>query len=254
MPVALVTGAAKRLGRTTALTLAAKGYDIAAHYNSSEPDARSLADEVEAMGRRCATLKANLADAEETAAMFDAAVDALGAPEVLINNASVFVNDDATTFDPSDLAQNIAVNLTAPLILSSRFAAAASVGANNVIVNMLDNKLTRMNPDFFSYTISKYGLAGATEMMAIRFAPEVRVAGVAPSVTLISGKQTQESFERSQKMSLLGRGPTPQDIAQTIVYLIDTTVITGQTIVVDAGQVRMNLPRDVAFLVKDEFK
>ncbi|MEM8752487.1 MAG: SDR family oxidoreductase, partial [Pseudomonadota bacterium] len=97
-------------------------------------------------------------------------------------------------------------------------------------------------------------LSGATEMMAIRFAPEVRVVGVAPSVTLISGKQTQEAFERSQKMTLLGRGPTPEDIAATIMYLVDTKVVTGQTIVVDAGQVRMNLPRDVAFLVKDEFK
>ncbi|MEM8751668.1 MAG: SDR family oxidoreductase [Pseudomonadota bacterium] len=254
MPLALVTGAAKRLGRRTSLTLAARGYDIAAHYNSSDDEARALAAEVEGLGRRCGIFGADLSDAGATAALFDEVVAAMGAPEVLINNASVFVNDDATTFDPKDLAANVAVNLTAPLILASRFAAAATPGANNVVVNMLDNKLTRMNPDFFSYTISKCGLSGATEMMAIRFAPEVRVVGVAPSVTLISGKQTQEAFERSQKMTLLGRGPTPEDIAATIMYLVDTKVVTGQTIVVDAGQVRMNLPRDVAFLVKDEFK
>lgn len=251
MTIALVTGAAKRLGRAIALKLAANGHEIAAHYNGSATEAQSLKAEIEADGGRATLFQADLSDAAATTAMFDAVVETVGAPTVLVNNASLFLNDDAMGFDPADLAANMAVNLTAPLVLSSRFAAKAPEGANNVIVNMLDNKLNRLNPDFFSYTISKYGLKGATEMMAMRFAPNIRVVGVAPSVTLISGKQTQESFERSQKMTLLQRGPGADDIVDAVIYLIEAKVITGQVLTVDGGQVHMNLPRDVAFLVKE---
>ena len=116
---------------------------------------------------------------------------------------------------------------------------------------MIDSKVFSLNPDFFTYTISKYALRGATEMMAMRFAPRIRVCGIAPSVTLISGKQTQENFERSWTMTPLGRGPTPEEVGDAVVFMWQTKSYNGQIMTLDGGQSLLKLPRDVAFLVKE---
>ena len=221
MSVALITGAGKRLGRSIALALAADGYRIAGHFHSSRDEAESLVGEIEADGGSAAIFQADLSDRAAVGRLFDEVQAEMGAPSVLVNSASTFVNDDIVDFNPAHLDANLAVNLTAPLILSSRFAAACEAGANNVIVNLLDNKLKRLNPDFFSYTTSKYAFLGATEMMSMRLAPDVRVNGIAPSVTLISGKQTQENFERSQALTMLRRGPNAEDIVRAVRYLVE---------------------------------
>ncbi len=246
--VALVTGAARRLGRAIALALAGEGYAIAAHYGQSADDAASLKSRIEAAGGTCALFPADLADARAASALVGEVAAAMGTPQVLVNNASTFFNDDATDFTPEGLASNMAVNLTAPLLLAQAFFERAEADRDNVIVNMLDNKLYGLNPDFFTYTLAKAGLGAATEMLALRFAPRVRTCGIAPSVTLVSGKQTQEAFERSWRMNPLGRGPTPQEIGDAVAFILRSAAMNGRVIVIDGGQSLARPPRDVGFL------
>lgn len=249
--IALITGAARRLGREIALSLAQDGFHIAAQYGRSQAEAELLKQEVEAAGGACDIFQCDFMQPEAAGRLFDEVVREVGVPEVLINNASTFVNDDIEDFAYAHLEANMKVNLAAPLSLASCFARRAEAGRNNVVINMLDNKLERLSADFFSYTISKYALLGATEMMALRFAPKVRVVGVAPSVTLISGEQDEANFARSRRLTLMERGPELRHITSTIRFLIDNDIITGEVIAVDGGQILMNLPRDVAFLVGD---
>ena len=245
---ALVTGGARRLGRAIALGLARAGWDIALHYGRSADDAAATVREIVALGRRAIAVQADLADEAQTAAMFDAAWQGLGALGCLVNNASRFEPDRPETAGYESLLAHAGPNLAAPVLLSRRLHEALGENRCGVVINLLDQKLDNPNPDFFSYTLTKFGLLGATRMMAMAFAPRLRVAGVSPGVTLVSGGQTEAGFAQSHTMTPLGRSSTPEDIVRAVVFLADARAITGVNLLVDGGQHLLPLPRDVMYL------
>ena len=245
---ALVTGGARRLGRAIALGLARAGWDIALHYGRSADDAAATVREIVALGRRAIAVQADLADEAQTAAMFDAAWQGLGAVGCLVNNASRFEPDRPETAGYASLLAHAGPNLAAPVLLSRRLHEALGESRCGVVINLLDQKLDNPNPDFFSYTLTKFGLLGATRMMAMAFAPRLRVAGVSPGVTLVSGGQTEAGFAQSHTMTPLGRSSTPEDIVRAVVFLADARAITGVNLLVDGGQHLLPLPRDVMYL------
>ena len=235
--IAIVTGGAKRIGAEISRALAADGWHVLIHYNRSKAEAEALA---EAIGG--SIVQAELADPDAADRIVSAAP---GRPSLLVNNASRFVYDSAADFVAADWDVHMDVNLRAPALLSRAFAERAEEG---MIVNLLDSKLAAPNPDFFTYTLSKIGLAGLTELTARAFAPRIRVNAIAPSVTMVSGPQSRDNFEKVHALNALRRGVDVSDIVRALRFLIDTPVITGQTINLDGGQRFLGLARDVQFL------
>ncbi len=250
MPGILITGGAKRIGAAMARAFAAAGFRVVVHYNSAQAEAEALAAALNDTGETCRLVQGDLQDPAAVEAVWAAAAGWLGRVNVLLNNASAFLNDDIFTLDPARVAAHFAVNLHAPLALSARMAAQDLGGKDGLIVNMLDNKVFALNPDFFSYTLSKSALASATEMLAMRFGGAPRVCAIAPAITLISGRQSPENFEKSSRINPLERQVTPADLTRAALYLWAAKAMNGQVITVDGGQSLWHLPRDVAFLVK----
>jgi NAD(P)-dependent dehydrogenase (short-subunit alcohol dehydrogenase family) len=240
MRTAIVTGGAKRIGAALVRALAADGWHVLIHYRQSQEEAVALAAEI----GEATLVRADLAEPAAADAILDAA-EGLPPLGLLINSASRFDHDDIADFTPESWAAHLDVNLRAPALLSRGFAARARDG---LIVNLLDAKLAAPNPDFFSYTISKIGLAGLTELAARAFAPAIRVCGIAPSVTMVSGPQSRDNFAKVHGLNALGRGVRVEEIVAALRFLIATPTITGQTIVLDGGQRFLSLPRDVQFL------
>ena len=247
---ALVTGAGRRIGRAIALGLAKAGWDVAVHYRSSEEEARETAAQVEALGRRAVLLQCDLADEAAVRALLPRAIKALGPIGCVVNNASQFDYDSAADFSPALLAAHMQANVSAPILLAQALHAATPAGSLAAVVNLLDQKLFNMNPDFLSYTLSKAALHTATTMLAQALAPTVRVCGVAPGLTLVSGAQSTDGFAKAHQATPLGHSSSPQDIVDAVCYLAGARAITGATLVVDGGQHLMPLPRDVMFLTK----
>ena len=237
---AIVTGGAKRIGAEIARALAADGWHVLIHYHRSQAEAEALAAEI---GQ--ATIGyADLADPGAATTIL-AASEGLPPPRLLVNNASRFVHDDFADFGLDGWAAHLDVNLRAPALLSQAFAARAGSG---LIVNLLDAKLAALNPDFFSYTLSKIGLAGLTELCARALAPNIRVCGIAPAVTMVSGPQSRDNFAKVHALNALKRGVDVADIVAALRFLIATPSLTGETILLDGGQRFLSLPRDVQFL------
>jgi len=245
---ALVTGGARRIGRSVAAALGAAGWHVVVHYNHSSTDAEETVEAIVAAGGRAEALAADLADPSACAGLVEAAGGATGGLTCLINNASLFIEDTAHDVDGDVFDRVMAVNLRAPAILSRAFAAQVPEEGVGVIVNILDQKLVNPNPDFLSYTLSKYGLAALTEMTAVSFGPNVRVCAVAPGLTLPSGDQPRDQFEAVHGRTPLARGSRPEDIAGAVLYLADARAVTGETILVDGGQHLVPSARDVMFL------
>lgn len=239
---AIVTGGAKRIGAELVRALAADGWHVLIHCNQSLAEARALAAEIETSG----IVQADLADAD-SAERIMTALDGLPPPRLLVNNASRFVYDSAKDFDVAGWAAHLDVNLRAPALLSRAFAARVGTGPG-LIVNLLDAKIAAPNPDFYSYTVSKIGLAGLTELCARAFAPAIRVCGIAPSVTLVSGPQSRANFEAVHKLNALGRGVDVAEIVGALRFIIATPSFTGQNILLDGGQRFLSLARDVQFV------
>ena len=239
---AIVTGGARRIGAELARALAADGWHVLIHCNRSVIEAEALAAEL----GDAAVVRAELADpgAAETVM---AALDGLPPARLLVNNASRFVYDSAAGFTVDGWDAHMDVNLRAPALLSRAFAARVGEGPG-LIVNLLDAKLVAPNPDFFSYTVSRFGLAGLTELTARAFAPAVRVCGIAPSVTLVSGPQSRDNFEAVHRLNALRRGVDVTEIVGALRFIVATPTLTGQTIILDGGQRFLALPRDVQFL------
>jgi len=233
---ALITGAAKRLGRTVAEGLAADGWDLCLHYNGSRAEAEAVADACRARGVRVVTLQADLADAAAAAGLAARATAALGPLNLLINNASVFEHDTAETMTIESWNLNLDVNLRAPTLLCQAFASQLPEEAKGNIINFLDQRVARPGPSYFSYTISKCALWVATRMLAMALAPRIRVNGIGPGLTLPSGGQSEIEFMEAQARSLLGFGAAPTDIMQAIRYLLAAAPVTGQILYVDAGE------------------
>ena len=231
---ALVTGGARRIGRAIVLALAARGHDVAIHHRDSAPDADALADEVRALGARAAVVSADLTDEAETRALIPAAADALGPLSSLVNNASVFEDDRVGGLSRETWDLHLETNLRAPVVLAEAFAAQAPDGSS--IVNLLDQRVLKPDPRFFSYALSRNGLWWATRTLAQALAPRIRVNGVGPGPTLASIHQSEVEFAAEQTAMPLGHGPSPEDIAGAVVYLVDARSVTGQMIAVDAGQ------------------
>ncbi|HEV2866342.1 MAG TPA: SDR family NAD(P)-dependent oxidoreductase [Allosphingosinicella sp.] len=239
---AIVTGGATRIGAELTRALAVDGWHVLIHCNRSVEEARALAAELAS----ASVVQAELADAGAAEAII-AALDGLPPPRLLVNNASRFAYDRAADFSLASWDAHLDINLRAPALLSQAFAAAAGEGPA-LIVNLLDAKLAAPNPDFFSYTVSKFGLAGLTELCARAFAPAVRVCGIAPSVTLVSGPQSRDNFEAVHNLNALERGVDVTEIVAALRFIIAAPSLTGQTIVLDGGQRFLALPRDVQFL------
>ena len=231
---ALVTGGAKRIGRAICLELAAAGFDVAIHHRDSANEAARLVDEVEALGACAVALSADLADVEATHALVGRAVDALGPLSVLVNNASVFADDRLDSLTGDSWAAHMDVNLRAPVMLAQAFAAQAPDGA--AIVNILDQRVLKPDPRFFSYGLSKSALWVATRTMAQALAPRIRVNGVGPGPTLPSVHQAAGEFEAEARATLLQRAGSPEAVARAVRWLVDAEQVTGQMIAVDGGQ------------------
>jgi NAD(P)-dependent dehydrogenase (short-subunit alcohol dehydrogenase family) len=248
--VALVTGAGRRIGRAIAIGLAQAGWDVAVHYRSAAGEAEDTAAAIRALGRRAIVLDCDLGDETGVRALVGRAVAALGALDCIVNNASLFEYDSALDFSPALLARHMQANVSAPLLLAQALHAATPEGGQAAVINLLDQKLYNLNPDFLSYTLSKAALHTATTMLAQALAPKVRVVGVAPGLTMVSGAQTEDGFEKAHSATPLGRSSTPQDIVDAVCYAACARAVTGATLIVDGGQHLMPLPRDVMFLAK----
>jgi NAD(P)-dependent dehydrogenase (short-subunit alcohol dehydrogenase family) len=246
MPACLVTGAARRIGAGLTRALVGEGWTVVAHYNSSPDEAEELAMELGA--DKVLPLQADLSNPSEVAGLIATAADRAGVPlSLLVNNASLFEEDHAGTLKGARWDQHMQVNLKAPAFLSQDFAAQVPGGTTGLIVNLLDQKLWNLNPDFFSYTVSKAGLRAVTEMLAQALAPKVRVCGIASGIVLPSTHQSQAHFEKVHNMNPLARGAKVEDIARTLLFLIDSPAISGQTILVDGGQHFSGQDRDVLY-------
>ena len=230
--IALVTGGGKRLGAKIAAALGADGWHVVVHYNTSGTDAEAVAAAIRDAGGSADTVRFDMDDTAGIAGF----MDGVGRVDALINSASIFEPDRPETVTPVQLEHTLRVNLVAPVLLASAMARRHEDRASGCIINLLDQKLFNLNPDFFSYTLAKQALLGATTTMAMAFAPRVRVNGVAPGITLPSGGQSPEEFARAHRMNPMQGGSTPEDIIRAVRFILATPSMTGETIIVDGGQ------------------
>ncbi|MEI9887428.1 MAG: SDR family oxidoreductase [Rhizomicrobium sp.] len=244
---ALVTGGGARLGATMVRRLAADGWAVAIHYRHSAKDAEALAQEITGAGGRAAALGCDLEKSGDFADLFRRANAVLGFCSLLVNNASAFEYDDISNITRANLEKLFAVNLHAPVLLARDFAGQLRAGSKGLIVNVLDQKVFNLNPDFLSYTLTKSALEAATRLLAQAMAPNVRVCGIAPGLTLRSGEQTAEGFAAAHAKTPLGFGSEPGDIAEALSFLTKVPSITGTTVVVDGGQHLEARSHDVMF-------
>jgi NAD(P)-dependent dehydrogenase (short-subunit alcohol dehydrogenase family) len=233
---ALVTGAAKRIGRALALALAGEGWAVAVHHHRSHAEAEALVAEIAAAGGRAAALAADLAREAETEALVARAAAALGPLGLMINNASVFEDDTALGATRQSWDRHLEVNLRAPFVLMQQFARLLPADADGAIVNILDERVWNLTPYFVSYTLSKAGLWSLTQSMALALAPRIRVNGIGPGPTLPSLRQSEAQFRRQQAMMPLQRGTTPEEIAAALRFILSAPAMTGQMIALDGGQ------------------
>lgn len=243
-PVCLVTGGAKRIGRAIATALAAD-FDVAIHANRSIEEAEALAVELGTRGAGAAVFSADFADPETASSMVERAAAHFGRLDLVVNSASAFEYDTPSTFTTEQMQKMLSVNLVAQTVVARTFGTVGSPDAT--LINMLDNKVFAPNPDFFSYSLAKMALKGATEMLAMHYRGKMRVCGIAPGNTLISGSQSDADFSKDWTKTLTGAGPTPGDIARTVQFIWRTKSLNGEIIVLDGGQKLMARERDVAF-------
>lgn len=235
-PTALVTGASRRIGRAIALDLAKAGWRVGVHYNSSALDAGKTVEDIRAAGGDAAMLQADLSDMNAVGSLVSQCRQALGAPTCLVNNASLFERDMIDTLKPGKWQEHMDINLRAPVFLAQSFAAEMDDNQQGVIINLLDQRVWKLTPDFLSYTISKSALWTATRTLAQALAPRIRVNAIGPGPTLANERQTAEGFRKQQDATILGRGPLPDEICSAVRFIIDAPSMTGQMIALDGGQ------------------
>ena len=243
---ALVTGAGIRLGRAMALYLAGRGYDVAVHFASSDADAVEVVDQIQAMGQQAVALQADLLNEREVQSLVGRAVDGLGgAINCLVNNASIFEYDTLETATFDSWNRHIGSNLRAPFVLTQCFAAQAPKAtpdengeplSSALVVNMLDQRVRKLTPEFMTYTIAKMGLWAFTQTAAQAMAPDVRVNAIGPGPTLRGMRQSEEHFSNQRANVPLGRGAHPEDVTAALGYFLAAPAVTGQLLCVDGGQ------------------
>lgn len=244
--IALVTGAGLRLGRAMALYLADRGYDLAVHYASSGDAAEEVAALIRAKGRRAVALQADLLDEEATQGLIPAAMAALGGPVTcLVNNASIFEYDSLASANRTSWDRHFDSNLRAPFILTQVMAnhitdaardAAGEPVAQGLVVNMIDQRVRKLTPEFMTYTLAKMGLWAFTQTAAQALAPRIRVNAIGPGPTLQGARQSAQHFADQRASTVLGRGANPSDITAALGYFLDAPAVTGQLLCVDGGQ------------------
>lgn len=232
----LITGAGRRIGRAIALALAHDGWNIAIHYRKSNDDATALADEIAAKGGVAHLLQADLSNLEDLRQIVPRCCSALGAPSCLVNNASEFQPDTVETATPDSWALHLDVNLKAPVFLAQSMAAHLPPGLEGNVINIIDQRVWKPTPDFFSYTVSKAGLWAATKILAQALAPRIRVNAIGPGPVLQSVHQSEQDFAAEIETTLLRRGPTVDEIAAAARFILAAPAMTGQMIALDAGQ------------------
>jgi NAD(P)-dependent dehydrogenase (short-subunit alcohol dehydrogenase family) len=232
----LVTGAGRRLGRIIALDFANRGWRVGIHYQASSAEALALVAEIEGKGGMAAAFSADLGHLEALQPLIGACAEALGPPTCLVNNAARFAWDSLATLDGESWQGHLDVNLRAPVFLTKAFAEALPNRTPGNVINLLDQKVLRPDPEHFSYTIAKSALWSATQTMAQALAPRIRVNAIAPGPVLKSQGQSQAAFERECRATLLRRAVDAEDVTAAIRFLLDTPSITGQLIALDAGQ------------------
>jgi NAD(P)-dependent dehydrogenase (short-subunit alcohol dehydrogenase family) len=242
---ALVTGAGKRLGRAMALYLAQRGHDVAVHFATSRDQAEAVATEIRALGRRAQTLQADLLDEAQVQALVPTAAASLGPLTVLINNASIFEYDRIDTATRQSWDRHIESNLRAPYVLTQAFARQCPPAtkddngeplAQGLVINMIDQRILKLTPEFSTYTIAKMGLWALTRTAAQGLAPHIRVNGIGPGPTLQGARQSAEHFANQRAATVLGRGANVSDITAALGFFLDSPGVTGQFIAVDGGQ------------------
>lgn len=246
---ALITGAGQRLGAAVALDLARAGWGVVVHYRRSAREAEAVASQARAIGAAAAIVGADLDDAPARHALITHATQKAGAPlTALINCAAMFEHDTIDTLTEEMLQRHVALNTFTPALLAREFAEALPEDAHGCVVNLLDFKLASPYPDHFSYTLSKYALAGATELLARALAPRVRVNAIAPGFVLPAPGQSEADYKRLHADTPLHYGPTPEDVAGAARFLIENQAVTGQIIYVDAGRRFRSHERDMGFM------
>jgi NAD(P)-dependent dehydrogenase (short-subunit alcohol dehydrogenase family) len=244
---ALVTGAGQRIGRALAEALAADGFYVFVHHNRSASEARETVARIVAAGGRAKAVKADLSSARQAAGLVGKCRARGVTLTCLVNSASLFKLDRAPEATAEDFDRHMAVNLRAPLLLSQALARQLPDSETGLIVNLLDQKLFNLNPDFLTYTLSKIGLQGLTTLLAQAFAPRIRVAGIAPGLTLRSGSQTDARFAEQHRKNPLGVGVTAEDLVRALRFVVATPSYTGDVLIVDSGEHLTGRPRDIAF-------
>ena len=234
--IALISGAARRIGRAIALDLADNGWDVAIHFRKSGDEAEQLVGELKKRGVKAAAFAADLAHVKELQGLVDRVSNTMGAPTCLINNASEFLLDGPSTLDEATWDKHLDINLKAPVFLAQAMVKHLPEGTDGNIINIIDQRVWKLTPEFFSYTISKAGLWTATRTLAQALAPRVRVNAIGPGPVLRSVHQTDADFGAEQASTLLGRGPTPEEIACAVRFILSATSMTGQMIALDGGQ------------------
>ena len=244
----LVTGSAKRLGREIALALAAAGWQVAVHYRQSEEDALQTVADCEQFGA-AAAFDADLADEAAVRALLPRVVAHFGEVDAVVNSAALFEHDSTASFGYAAMEKHLRTNTGAAILLAQALHRHVHERAGDgVVVNLLDQKLWNQNPDFLSYTLSKAALEAANTMLAMALAPDVRVVGVAPGLTLTSDYLTPAKFEALHRLSPLGRSSTPEDICSAVKFALDNRALTGTTLLVDGGQHLQRFERDFSMM------
>jgi NAD(P)-dependent dehydrogenase (short-subunit alcohol dehydrogenase family) len=249
-PTALVTGGSKRIGAAIVADLAAHGFLVAIHCNGSTAEAEALGRSVSAAGGRAAVVSADLTRMEDVRRLLPAANKSFGPVSLLVNNASVFEDDAADALDETVFDRHFALHVKAPSFLAQDFAAQLPDGDEGLIVNIIDERVWKLTPRFYSYTLSKAALWTATRTMAQTFAPRIRVNAIGPGPTLPNSRQSEGDFQRQSAGLLLGKGPDLAEFGATIRYLWGAKSVTGQMIALDGGQHLAWETKDLAGIVE----
>ena len=238
----LITGAATRIGKAIALHFAERGWNIAIHYFKSSSKAKNLKKIIEQNWSKAVLIKADLKNTKQVEKIIPLAKKQLGTIDCLINNAALFEKDDILNFTTKSWNDHLNINLLAPTILIKQFAKQASKKTKSNIINIIDQRIFKLTPIFMSYTLSKSALYTLTKTMAMRLSSNIKVNGIAPGPTIKSKRQTTKHFNKQAKSTLLKKPVGPEDICDTVEFLINNNSITGQVIPVDSGQ---NLTWDI---------
>ncbi|MCB1378912.1 MAG: SDR family oxidoreductase [Alphaproteobacteria bacterium] len=236
MKSVLVTGSARRIGRQLALDLAADGWDVAVHCNTSVAEANEVAETICGMGRRAVVVRGDLSEPDVPDRLIDQASAALDGLTCLINNASLFEPDEVGSITRTSWGSHLDTNLRAPVFLSQAFARQLPLGQHGNIISIIDQRVWKLNPRFFSYTTSKSGLWTATRTLAQALAPRIRVNAIGPGPALPSARMDEAEFAKQSRLTLLGRGTSPAEISAAVKFILSQPSLTGQMIALDGGQ------------------